>query len=140
MERVKHFKYVIAALAVFVIAVCVYVISPDRVDVKPQMEKDYSSTTNIMTKNGDTIAVHYTGTLTDGTIFDSSIPRGEPFVFTLGAGQVIAGWDKGLLDMKVGEKRTLTIPPEEGYGASGVPGIIPPNATLVFEVELVSIK
>lgn len=91
-------------------------------------------------KSGDTIAVHYTGTLLDGTKFDSSRDRGEPFTFTIGTGQVIKGWDEGLLGMKVGEKRTLTIPPAKGYGATGAGNDIPPNATLIFETELVSIK
>lgn len=91
-------------------------------------------------KSGDTIAVHYTGTLIDGTKFDSSVDRGTPFTFTIGTGQVIAGWDEGLLGMKVGEKRTLTIPSDKGYGARGAGGAIPPNATLIFETELVSIK
>lgn len=90
--------------------------------------------------NGQTAIVHYTGKLTDGTVFDSSIPRGEPFPFLLGAGQVIKGWDVGVLGMKVGEKRTLTIPSGMGYGASGFPGVIPPNATLIFDVELIGIK
>ena len=90
-------------------------------------------------KNGDGVAVHYTGWLTDGTKFDSSLDRGTPFVFTLGAGQVIRGWDAGVVGMKVGEKRKLTIPPELGYGSTGV-GPIPPNAALVFEVELLSIN
>jgi FKBP-type peptidyl-prolyl cis-trans isomerase len=92
------------------------------------------------TKNGDTLVVHYTGKLTDGTKFDSSIDRGTPFEFQIGQGRVIAGWEKGLLDMKVGEKRTLTIPAEMGYGARGSSGIIPPNATLIFDVELMAIK
>ncbi|MFZ1735990.1 MAG: FKBP-type peptidyl-prolyl cis-trans isomerase [Candidatus Moraniibacteriota bacterium] len=91
-------------------------------------------------KSGDTISVHYTGRLTDGTKFDSSVDRGTPFTFTIGAGQVIKGWDEGLLGMKVGEKRTLTIPADKGYGATGAGGVIPPNATLVFETELVSIQ
>lgn len=91
-------------------------------------------------KSGDTISVHYTGRLTDGTKFDSSVDRGTPFTFTIGAGQVIKGWDEGLLGMKVGEKRTLTIPANKGYGATGAGGVIPPNATLVFETELVSIQ
>jgi len=90
--------------------------------------------------NGSTAVVHYTGWLTDGTKFDSSVDRGEPFSFLLGAGQVIRGWDQGVLGMKVGEKRKLTIAPELGYGSSGAGGIIPPNATLIFEVELLEIK
>lgn len=92
-------------------------------------------------KNGDNIVVHYTGTLEDGTKFDSSLDRGKPFVFTLGIGQVIKGWDMGILGMKVGEKRKLVIPSEFGYGKTGTPGgPIPPNATLIFEVELLSIN
>ncbi len=90
--------------------------------------------------NGQTAEVHYVGKLTDGTTFDASKPRGSTFSFKLGAGQVIKGWDEGVLGMKVGEVRMLTIPPELGYGAAGAGGVIPPNATLVFEVELVGIK
>lgn len=88
---------------------------------------------------GDTVFVHYTGRLTDGTIFDSSIPRNEPFSFQLGMGHVIQGWEIGIQGMKVGGKRTLTIPPELGYGAQAV-GTIPANSTLVFEVELIDVK
>ncbi len=91
-------------------------------------------------KTGDTVTVHYTGTLTNGTKFDSSLDRGDPFTFTIGAGNVIKGWDDGVVGMKVGGKRKLTIPPALGYGAAGSPPKIPPNATLVFEIELLGVK
>ena len=91
-------------------------------------------------KNGDTVSVHYVGTLENGTKFESSIDRGTPFSFTLGAGQVIKGWDLGVEGMKVGEKRKLTIPPDLAYGAAGAGNLIPPNATLVFEIELLNIS
>lgn len=90
-------------------------------------------------QNGQTVTVHYTGKLKDGTKFDSSVDRNQPFSFTLGAGEVIQGWDLGVLGMKIGEKRELTIPASLGYGASGV-GPIPPNATLIFEVEMIQFE
>jgi len=90
--------------------------------------------------SGKTVDVHYTGWLTDGTKFDSSVDRGRPFSFPLGGGRVIKGWDQGVAGMKVGGKRKLTIPPELGYGSRGAGAVIPPNATLVFEVELLAVK
>ena len=89
---------------------------------------------------GHSATVHYTGWLTDGTKFDSSLDRGDPFQFSLGAGQVIRGWDEGVQGMRIGGKRKLTIPSELGYGSRGAGGVIPPNATLVFEVELLGLK
>lgn len=91
-------------------------------------------------KRGDTVTVHYTGWLTDGSKFDSSVDRDEPFTFVLGTGQVIQGWDQGVAGMRVGDKARLTIPPELAYGEQGFPGAIPPNATLIFEVELIAVS
>jgi len=97
--------------------------------------------TGAVAENGKTVTVNYTGTLENGTVFDSSLKAGrEPFSFKLGAGNVIEGWEKGVLGMKVGEKRKLTIPSSMGYGTSGVPGVIPANATLIFEVELLKVE
>lgn len=89
---------------------------------------------------GKRVSVHYTGRLTDGKKFDSSVDRGQPFEFTIGVGQVIRGWDEGVMSMRVGGKRQLIIPPDLGYGARGAPPVIPPNAELVFDVELLGVR
>lgn len=91
-------------------------------------------------QRGQTVVVHYTGTLTDGSTFDSSRTRGEPFSFRIGLGQVIRGWDEGVAQMSVGQRAKLTCSPDYAYGARGYPGVIPPNSTLVFDVELLSLR
>jgi peptidylprolyl isomerase len=105
---------------------------------------DSKAGTGATPKTGQTCVMHYTGWLYEngqkGKKFDSSVDRGEPFEFPIGAGRVIKGWDEGVATMKVGGKRTLVIPPELGYGARGAGGVIPPNATLIFEVELLGVK
>lgn len=115
----------------------------DTVDNNASNTADNSIHTGEVAKTGDVVSMNYTGRLTNGTVFDSNVDpkfnHVQPFEFTLGAGQVIAGWDKGIVGMKVGEKKTLTISPEDGYGARGQ-GPIPPNSTLIFDVELVAIK
>jgi peptidylprolyl isomerase len=102
---------------------------------------DLKEGTGTTASTGKTVSVHYTGWLAkDGKKFDSSVDRGQPFMFQLGAGQVIKGWDEGVAGMKIGGKRQLRIPPELGYGARGAGGVIPPNATLIFDVELLGVK
>ena len=120
-------------------------------DRAPALEDAYPSATELQRDDlvvgdgdeavaGKSVTVHYTGWLTDGTKFDSSLDRDEPFSFMPGAGRVIPGWDEGVQGMKVGGKRRLTIPPEMAYGAQGAGGVIPPNATLIFEIELLAVE
>lgn len=160
-EKLKNKKiiniviYVVVAVLVLA-AVYFFVNSQNKNNEKPQsnnitnnnvkkmdelkIEVLKEGTGSVVTKAGDTIKVHYTGTLTDGKKFDSSVDRKEPFEFTVGAGQVIKGWDQGLLNMKIGEKRKLTIPSSLAYGSREISGLIPANSTLIFEVELLEIK
>ncbi|MBZ5661566.1 MAG: FKBP-type peptidyl-prolyl cis-trans isomerase [Acidobacteriia bacterium] len=119
--------------------------SPAKVTGPPTTTASGLQYWDIVTGNGDTavpgkpVSVHYTGWLTTGEKFDSSLDHGKPFVFTLGAGQVIPGWDEGVAGMKAGGKRQLRIPPALGYGDSGAGGVIPPKATLIFDVELLEV-
>ncbi len=123
----------------------------ETIDIKPSKEilmttesglqyEDTVEGTGPSPEKGQTVTVHYVGMLTDGKEFDSSVKRGQPFAFTIGVGQVIKGWDEGVSTMKVGGKRRLTIPPNLGYGAAGAGGVIPPSATLIFDVELLGVK
>lgn len=106
----------------------------------PQLQIDMiTQGTGPTPRTGQVVKVHYTGWLTNGAKFDSSVDRDEPFQFVLGRGEVISGWDLGVARMRVGDKARLTIPPEHAYGREGYPGVIPPNATLVFEVELLAV-
>jgi len=103
-------------------------------------EENQSTANDQVAAAGNIVSVHYVGKLSTGEEFDNSLKRGQPIQFILGAGQVIKGWDEGIEGMRVGEKKTLTIPPEKGYGVSGYPPVIPPNATLIFDVELVGVQ
>ena len=119
--------------------------APTKVEGDPTRTRSGLEYWEIKVGTGDTavagkpVRVHYTGWLTNGTKFDSSVDRGQPFSFPLGAGRVIKGWDEGVAGMKVGGKRQLRIPPDLGYGPRGAGGVIPPNATLVFDVELIEV-
>lgn len=113
---------------------------PVTEDVTELVIKDTKVGNGAEAKSGQSVTVNYTGYLTDGTKFDSSLDAGQPFTFALGAGEVIKGWDEGVEGMKVGGTRTLTIPPAMGYGDQGAGGVIPPGATLYFEVELLAVN
>ena len=138
----KHNPILVGATSIVMMSVLlVVVLLGQRVFYlnKAPMENVFmTDNTSIIAETGMQVAVHYQGRLEDGTIFDDSHKRGEPISFILGKGQVIKGWDQGIVGMTIGERKTLTIPPELGYGAAGAGDVIPPNATLIFDVELVS--
>jgi FKBP-type peptidyl-prolyl cis-trans isomerase len=153
MSKNFFFAIIIAVIALGAFAYFIFgfnqtssshsMIEPTKSAAKPTEDKlkieDITIGDGQEVKNGDTVSIHYKGTLTDGTKFDSSYDRGQPFETQIGVGQVIKGWDLGVVGMKVGGKRKLTIPPSLAYGDQEV-GSIPPNSTLIFEVELLSIK
>lgn len=135
---------VVICLALAGLLIFISIRNKTNMTTENSVTENTANTSAEVAKVGDTVSMNYTGRLENGTVFDSNVDpkfkHVEPFVFNLGAGQVIAGWDKGIVGMKVGEKKTLTIAPADGYGANGVPGVIPPNATLIFDVELLAIK
>jgi len=146
--------FLLGILAVIILGVAGFVLSPNKTsqetDNQPEQQEQIMPLNELKIEDivigggkeaiaGKVVSVHYTGTLVNGTKFDSSLDRGTPFQFTLGVGQVIQGWDQGFSGMKVGGKRKLTIPPDLAYGTVGVPGTIPPNSTLIFDVELLDV-
>ncbi len=143
----NRYKIIAAAVAIILVAAGFFIFynknknmeitKTNKQGVEIEILKEGTGT---IAKNGDTVSVHYVGVLENGTKFDSSVDRGTPFEFSLGAGQVIPGWDIGVEGMKIGETRKLTIPSELAYGSSGAGNVIPPNATLIFEVQLLGIK
>jgi FKBP-type peptidyl-prolyl cis-trans isomerase len=145
MENKKSMNIVVAAIICLALAGFLVFIS---INNKTKMASENNNTPvqgEAVAKPGDTVSVNYTGRLQNGTVFDSNIdPKfghaGQPLTFVLGAGQMIGGFDKAVAGMKVGEKKTITIPPEEAYGAAGRPPVIPPNSTLIFDIELTAIK
>lgn len=150
-NKIRNRRILLGVIAVLIIALAAYFIyrsinsspgniSGDIQDVQELVIEDLVQGEGPVVKNGDTVQVHYTGWLTNGNKFDSSLDRGQPFKVTVGAGAVIKGWDQGLLGMQAGGKRRLTIPAELAYGNQGVGNIIPANATLIFEIELLEIQ
>ncbi len=146
----KIITIIVAVIVLIIIIVGVYLLAQMKSSPNQQTSKNYDiqgmkveilkQGTGEGAKSGDAITVNYVGTLQNGTKFDSSIDRGQPFPFTLGQNSVIQGWELGVVGMKVGEKRKLTIPPELAYGAQGAGGVIGPNATLIFEIDMLSIN
>lgn len=154
-------NYIIAVIILIIFSLGIYIFGAKGVvgvnnssqvnDMKENsnnttMTQTENSKSNMIAQNGDLVFVHYTGKFIDGKVFDTSITRGAPIPFTLGTGAVISGWEKGILGMKIGEKKTLRIAPEDAYGSTGVKNpqtgeiVIPENATLVFDVELMDIQ
>jgi len=149
--KIRNQRIAIVAVIIVVIAAVAYLLlrqsAPEQVAAGEMITtasglqyQDLVVGSGAEAKAGDTVSVHYSGWLQDGTKFDSSLDRGQPFEFTLGTGGVIKGWDEGVAGMKVGGKRKLVIPPELGYGANGYTPVIPENAVLTFEVELLDVK
>jgi FKBP-type peptidyl-prolyl cis-trans isomerase len=151
MENKKNMSTILAVIIVLLlVGVFVFISISNKVN---KVEMNSSNTNNVagtlpvggeVAKVGDTVSMNYTGRLENGTVFDSNVDpkfnHVQPFTFQLGSGQVIEGWDKGIVGMQVGEKKTLTIPSEDAYGAEGRPPVIPPNATLIFDVELLKVN
>ena len=146
MKRTLSLLLVLTACAALLVAQTASTAAPTKVTGKPKMTKsdveywDIKVGEGKVATPGKTVVVHYTGWLTNGKKFDSSVDRMDPFTFQLGAGQVIKGWDEGVAGMKEGGKRQLKIPPTAGYGSRGAGGVIPPNATLIFDVELLKVR
>ena len=133
-------KYIVITILVLILGGIIYFVFISKFMENGLKIEDVKIGNGAEAKAGNTIIVNYLGTLVNGTKFDSSYDRGQPFSFLLGGGQVISGWDQGLIGMKIGGKRKLIIPASLAYGEKGVPGAIPPNATLIFEVELLGVK